>query len=176
ELREQGSSLAPDPVGEFWAWATRGLLSVRDVGFGFPLMFALVIEVVSAFGPSVVVAVAAATRAGSSMPQPAPAGLSRAQQAATHMAGDSVLHWLADRTEPTSDPVAITIQALYADYAAWCASTCVHLSEPNAFAAEFDRVRTLPELASKIRKFGDRYCGLRLLRAPVRRIASANDA
>jgi hypothetical protein len=54
-LRERGSASAPDPIGESHAWATRGLLSVRDVGFGFPLFFALMIEIVTAFGPVIVV-------------------------------------------------------------------------------------------------------------------------
>jgi hypothetical protein len=54
-LREHGSSPTTDPVGEFYAWATRGFLSVRDVGFGFPLFFALMIEIVTAFGPVTVV-------------------------------------------------------------------------------------------------------------------------
>ena len=31
-LRERGGSAAPDPVGEFWAWITRGWVSVKDVG------------------------------------------------------------------------------------------------------------------------------------------------
>lgn len=62
ELRGKGGSLAPDPVGEFWAWLTRGWLTVRAVGFGLPLFFALMIEVVSAFGPLAIVAYAEATR------------------------------------------------------------------------------------------------------------------
>ena len=38
-------------------------------------------------------------------------------------------------------------------------------------------MRKLPELATKIRKFGDRYYGLRLVRArAVQQIASASDA
>lgn len=50
-LRERGGAAAPDPVGEFWAWLTRGFFSVKDVGFGLPLAFAVMIEMVSAFGP-----------------------------------------------------------------------------------------------------------------------------
>jgi hypothetical protein len=171
ELRDRGGSLAPDPVGEFWAWATRGLLSVRDVGFGFPLFFALLIEIVSAFGPAVIVSVAAAT----GMPQPAAARSARHEQAAPLLQSGSLIHWLTERTEPTADPTAIAAQALYADYLSWCADTGILADAPETFSAELDRVRTLPELASKIRKFGDRYYGLRLVRAPMR-IASANDA
>lgn len=175
-LRDHGGSLAPDPVGEFWAWATGGLLSVRDVGFGFPLFFAFLIEIVSAFGPAVIVSLAAATRTDGSLSQPAAARSSRMEQAVSFLEGPTVAHWLADRTEPTSNPAAITIQELFADYASWCANTGVLLHALDAFTDEFDRMRTLPELATKIRKFGNRYYGLRLVRArAVRQIASAND-
>lgn len=164
-LRDDGSSLAPDPVGEFWAWATRGLLSVRDVGFGFPLVFALLIEIVSAFGPAVVVAVTAAT--GGSRHQPAAARMSRVEQAASSLEEwGSVLQWLADRTEPTADPQAVTIEELHADYVLWCRSGAIAASDRAVFAAEFDRVRCKPELARTIRKFGDLYYGLRLVREP----------
>ena len=68
EMREGGATGAADPVGEFYAWATRGLLSVRDVGFGFPLFFALLIEVVSAFGPITIARYAELTRPGWTAP------------------------------------------------------------------------------------------------------------
>jgi hypothetical protein len=64
-LRERGGSAAPDPVGEFWAWITGGWISVKDVGFGLPLFFALWIEMVSAFGPLGIVSNAEATQATS---------------------------------------------------------------------------------------------------------------
>ncbi len=62
ELRERGGTLPPDPVGQFWAWFTRGFVTVADVGFGLPLFFALMIELVSAFGPLGIVAYAESTR------------------------------------------------------------------------------------------------------------------
>jgi hypothetical protein len=40
KLREGGGSLAADPVAELFAWLSRGQLSVRDIAFGFPLVFA----------------------------------------------------------------------------------------------------------------------------------------
>lgn len=173
ELRDRGGSLTPDPVGEFWAWATRGFLSVRDVGFGFPLFFALLIEVVSAFGPAVMVAVAAAT----SMSQPAAARLIRQQQAAALRGHGTVVQWLTERTEPTSDPTAVSLDALHADYADWCAAIHTGADAITIFAAELDRVRKMPELAGTIRKFGNRYYGLRLAHASVSgRLESANDA
>jgi hypothetical protein len=62
ELRERGAGDAADPVAELFAWMSRGLVSVRDVGFGFPVAFALLIELVSAFGPVGIATYAAATR------------------------------------------------------------------------------------------------------------------
>src|SRR5262249_40360230 len=32
-LRDRGGSIAADPVGEFYTWMTRGMVSVRDIGF-----------------------------------------------------------------------------------------------------------------------------------------------
>jgi len=167
ELREGGGSLPPDPVGEFWAWATRGLVSVRDVGFGFPLAFALLIEIVSAFGPAVIVSVAAATREEPSVSQHAAARFSMHVPAATVMEMGRVVKWLADRTEPTSVPAGISMHDLYTDYASWCSSHGMQAIVLQVFADEFDHVRRMPELADKIRKFGDRYYGLRLVRAPM---------
>ncbi len=63
ELRERGAATAADPVAELFAWMSRGLVSVRDVGFGFPVAFALLIELVSAFGPIGIATYAAATQA-----------------------------------------------------------------------------------------------------------------
>ena len=62
KMREGGGSLAADPVAELFAWLSRGQLSVRDIAYGFPLAFAFLIEIVSAFGPAGIVAYAEATR------------------------------------------------------------------------------------------------------------------
>lgn len=166
DLRGRGGALSPDPVGEFWTWATRGLLTVRDVGFGFPLAFALLIEIVSAFGPAVIVSVAAATRGEHGVTQPAAARSIMREQAGTAETG-LVVKWLGDRTEPTSAPAGISLHELHADYVAWCSSHDAEVSARQVFGDEFDRVRRLPELADRIRRFGDRYYGLRLVRAPM---------
>lgn len=168
-LRERGGSLAPDPVGEFWTWATRGLLSVRDVGFGFPLAFALLIEIVSAFGPAVIVSVAIATRHGASLPQPAAAGTSVQQPAVLRHEEERVAQWLADRTEPTSSAAGMSTDVLHADYADWCSSRKFHPAVVHEFADALDHMRGMSELTDKIRKFGDRYYGLRLVSVTAER-------
>src|SRR6201999_3283110 len=58
KLREHGGAQSADPVAELFSWLSRGQLGVRDIGFGFPLIFAFLIEIVSAFGPAGIVAYA----------------------------------------------------------------------------------------------------------------------
>jgi hypothetical protein len=162
-LRERGGSAAPDPVAEFYAWLTAGFVSVRDVSFGFPLAFALLIEIVSAFGPITIAAYAEASKrdvARYVVPGHGTAGREMPRQAlATALRGETaaVLSWMAERAVPTTDTRAIGIDALYADYVRWSSSTA--MSAP-LFQTEFDRVRDLPDLVGKIRKFGDRYYGI----------------
>ena len=158
-LRDRGDSLSADPLGEFWSRATRGVLSVRDVSFGFPLAFALVIEIVSAFGPAVIVSFALATKRQSLL-QPAPTGVSLQQPVAA--GAWHVAVWLSERTVPTRAGSGLTTNDLHADYNIWCANMDTHAVGEREFSDELDRLCRLPELAAKIRKYGNRYYGLRL--------------
>ena len=173
QLRDGGGSLSPDPVAELFAWLSRGQLSMREIGFGFPLVCALLIEIVSAFGPVGIVAYVDATtrrpervtgsdiaRHGQLMPGQASIG--------EH---GRVLNWVADRTEPTSDPSSVAIEDLYIDYEVWCLSTGLNSNSARAFANEFDRMRELPELGGRIRRFGSRYYGIRLTDRKIARLA-----
>jgi hypothetical protein len=169
-LRERGHSVAPDPVGEFYAWATRGLLSVRDVGFGFPLFFALLIEIVSAFGPVTVVRFAELSfphRRVSDSDALRPVMTSRvasrpALSGPVQSERDHVAAWMAQRALPTADGGAIGIETLYEDYRAWSAELDGAVISLAVFGVEFDRLREMPELANKILKFGNRYYGIAL--------------
>ena len=173
-LRDRGGSIAPDPVGEFYAWITGGFVSVRDVGFGFPLFFALLIEVVSAFGPVTIAAYAEASRGSGpgkpiieGAPKLAIAGHDQLRQGIagqTEPEDTHVVSWLAERAAPVNGNWAIGIEELHADYALWCAESGLRPGSVALFEQEFDRVRGLPELAGKIRKFGDRYYGVGLVR------------
>jgi len=168
QMRERRASDAPDPVGEFYAWASRGLLTVRDVNFGFPLFFAVLIEVVSAFGPITIARYMELTREPSTKPDitvwPAMASYGRVRPALAveHKAGH-VVEWMAARAVPAADASAIAIEVLHADYELWCAENRLRGMSVRAFGDEFDRVRDMPELAGKIRKFGNRYYGIRLI-------------
>jgi hypothetical protein len=42
----------------------------------------------------------------------------------------------------------------------------------NGFIEEFDRVREAPQLRGKIRKFGSRYYGIRLVNSNVARLTA----
>jgi hypothetical protein len=174
-LRDMGSALAPDPVGEFYAWITDGFVSVRDVGFGFPMFFALIIEVVTAFGPVTIASYAEASR---SVPQRAMTGHDRLEPAAAgHSEPDaSVLSWIAERATPTNETSAIGVVQLHADFAAWCGKRGDDAMSLARFEDEFDRVRALPDLAGKIRKFGDRYYGIGLARKKLRAIGARRNA
>jgi hypothetical protein len=172
ELRERGASIAPDPVGEFYAWLTRGLVSVRDVGFGFPLFFALLIEVVSAFGPVTIAAYAEATRGTKpiapldSLPRHAATGrdeLWRAPARSGTTEDGHVIVWIAERAVPTGGNRGVAVEALHADYARWCERKDIATQTLEDFELAFDHVRQLPELAGKIRKFGARYYGIALV-------------
>lgn len=168
-LRDAGSSVAPDPVGEFYAWLTGGLLSVRDVGFGFPLFFALLIEVVSAFGPITIVRYVESTRtelASASAVRPAMASLGRRWPGSgDHVEEEEgrVVAWMAERASPSADATSVGIDELLHDYNAWCAGKTWPTSSLKNFGDEFDRVREMPELAGKTRKFGNRYYGIALV-------------
>jgi hypothetical protein len=168
EMREVGAAGASDPIGEFYAWATRGLLSVRDVGFGFPLFFALLIEVVSAFGPITIARYAELTRELLAKPDigvmPAVAGHGRPKPAlAVEDKAARVVEWMAARAVPTADASAVSVEALHADYQSWSTQRGMVTMTLEVFADTFDRVREMPELAGKIRKFGNRYYGIRLV-------------
>jgi hypothetical protein len=178
-LRERGSSLAPDPVGEFYAWATGGVLSVRDVGFGFPLFFALLIEIVSAFGPMTVVRLSELNSAGMTRPdsselmlamarhgRPWPARLSFADERGE----EHVAAWMSERATPRSDGGATTVQELHEDYLKWCRMKQLRGSSLDQFAEEFDGLREMPEVAGKIRKFGNRYYGITLVQTSIREL------
>jgi hypothetical protein len=163
-LRERGGSIAADPVGEFYAWITGGYVSVRDVGFGFPLAFALLIEIVSAFGPVTIAGYADATRRVTVRhvgPEPDMARHSQSGPALTDGRGEvgAVLSWIAERATPTNDNRALGIEELHHGFVVWSRGKPVLL---DRFQCAFDCARGVPELAGKIRKFGDRYYGIAL--------------
>lgn len=168
-LRERGAADAADPVAELFSWMSRGLLSVRDVGFGFPVAFALLIELVSAFGPIGVATYAAATRlhgdtvatpaSQTAMASPMPMG-----RRLEHRSAAAVVDYVAEETVPASETSALGGEELYESYRRWCGEQGRNPLPADGFTAEFDRLRELPALRGKVRKFGTRYFGIALAR------------
>ena len=80
----------------------------------------------------------------------------------------SVVTWLLERGAPAQSGT-ITAEQLHADYEFWCRRNHVAPMDVEAFIAAFDAMRDDPDLAlaEKIRKFGTRYYGIRLIEKAV---------
>jgi len=172
ELRDRGGDNPADPVAELFAWMSRGVLSVRDVGFGFPVAFALLIELVSAFGPIGVATYARATGSARAAEVASPASPTSLPQGAgeiQHQGMGSVVDFVAEQTAPASESTAIGSDDLHDAYLRWCLGKARSALTQDVFVTEFDRLRELPALRGKIRKFGTRYFGIALVRhGPLR--------
>jgi len=175
ELRERGAADPPDPVAELFAWMSHGLISVRDVGFGFPVAFALLIELVSALGPIGIATYAAATRgsaSGAPVATPAsPAPLASLSAPLETETLGSVVDFVAEETVPAAETAAVGSDDLHKAYVRWCQRKGNAALDGDDFVREFDGLRELPALRGKIRKFGSRYFGISLgdARGPARR-------
>jgi len=122
------------------------------------------IEIVSAFGPAGIVAYAEATRVKREDASQARLDMARSGELVPATASSSehgrVVKRMAERTEPTTDPAAVTIDDLHADYEVWCLANGLKATPLGTFNDEFDRVREVPQLSGQIRKFGNRYYGI----------------
>jgi hypothetical protein len=161
-LRERGGASAPDPVGEFWAWVTRGFFTVRDVGFGLPLAFAIMIEMVSAFGPLGIVTYAEVTGTTGRDASRHVASFRDTSGPAAAVHSDQLVAYIAERTEPTESAAGVGIDELFADYSVWCKKGRAASLRLEEFMRAFDVLRASPELQGKIKKFGARYFGIAL--------------
>ena len=68
---------------------------------------------------------------------------------------------MLERLEPGEEGSAIGAEALFADYTSWCVSNGRKALASTTFIEEFDRSRIHHGL-SNIRKFGNRYFGVKL--------------
>jgi hypothetical protein len=166
-LRERGAAQPADPAAELFAWLSGGQLRVHDIAFGFPLVFALLIELISAFGPAAIAAFADAThsmgKGSTATTEPAAARHGELRPAAAGSGAPRlVAHWMSERTEPTGGGPAISIEQLHADFAAWCDAHGIAEHGLTVFQSGFDHVRDAREVRGSIRKFGNRYYGIRI--------------
>ena len=67
---------------------------------------------------------------------------------------------MSERARPRRDGGATTLSELHRDYDRWCVARDLPRCDARAFGTAFDRLRDMPELSGKIRKFGTRYYGV----------------
>lgn len=146
ELREHGAMRAADPQAELLSKLSGGRLSPADVGPGLSLLLAFTIELVSAFGPTVLAAYAEVTERGDATLR-GKVGL--------------VVDYLAARIEPGASTEAVSETALYSDYAIWCRASGVAALSAIEFVTGFDQLRAENGL-TQIRKRKGNYGGIRL--------------
>ena len=147
QLRERGGMKAADPQAQLLARLSGGRVSPDDVGPGLSLLLAMTIELVSAFGPTVLSSYAEATEAGERKQPDKPVGL--------------VIDYLADRIEPAANTEKVSESTLYTDYNTWCRVSGRAALSTAEFVTAFDRVRVENGLG-KIRKRKGSYCGIRV--------------
>jgi hypothetical protein len=81
-----------------------------------------------------------------------------------------VLDWMRDRAIPTENAAGTTLEVLHADYEVWCSGRELKAMTVEAFAEAFDLMREIPEVAGNIKKFGNRYYGIKLVDTKVAKL------
>ena len=69
---------------------------------------------------------------------------------------------MAEETMPAPESYAVGSEDLHQAYERWCTEKGRVGFALGTFSGEFDRLRELPALRGKIRKFGTRYFGIAL--------------
>jgi hypothetical protein len=141
------------------------LLGIRpeDAEAWYALLFALAVE-----AAAMTVLLIAETTTGHRVPsvvamsEPPPVQRSVRLRA---MDRGRVVDWLRERAVPADTTTATVLEALHADYEAWCAQQEMEASSEKAFADELDRLRAIPEIAGNIQKRDNRYYGIALAAA-----------
>ena len=179
DARSHGAMVAANPQAEVISWLTRGMVTVDNVAFAWPAFFALIVEGLSGFGPTIVFALvdiarskqrdSEPDRARQSSPLPALASIGELELVEPKRQG-RVIDYLTDCTDPADENSALGTEELFADYRAWCRRKGLGGASEEIFVGDFDRLREAHAL--DVRKFGSRYYGLRLRsRLPVVSIA-----
>ncbi len=147
QLRERGAARPADPQAELLARVSRGWLAAGDIGPSLSLLLAVMIELISAFGPAVLSAYAETARL--------PRG------AGENKSPGFVIDYLAERVRPAGSRDVLPARDLYADYAAWCLTHKRLALLLPAFVVALDHARAENGL-HKIRKRKDCYYGIRI--------------
>ena len=163
DLRDRGAIKSADPQAELLASITGGWVSPRDVGRALALLLAITIEVVSAFGLTVLSSYAEATEKGHAKPcDDAPTD---AHEKPAEVVPGLVIDYVDARVEPAANTETVSESALYADYSAWCRAGGRAALTAGEFGAKFEQLRAENGLG-KIRKRESGYGGIRLAASP----------
>ena len=172
-LGSRGGAGASDPQAELVARLTLGWVSVVEMGTVLVLLMAVVIEMVSAFGPVVLSVYADTCRRDAQQMEPRRDPAPRPQDELPtsacdrplieHKAAGNVLEYLAERLEPAGGSEALGSEELHADYAGWCQRRGLAAAALEPFTADLDEARAEQGLSESIRKFGSRYFGVRVV-------------
>jgi hypothetical protein len=144
-LRERGAVRAADPQAELLARLSRGWFAAGDIGQGLSMLLALMIELVSAFGPAVLSAYAE----------------TNAVMPVKEKDWGAVIDYLAERVQPAEKAPALRADDLYADYQAWCLRRERAALPSTEFLSALEHTRIEKGLR-KIRKRKDCYYGIRI--------------
>jgi len=139
----------------------------EDAEAWYALLFALAVE---AAAMSVLVLAETTThhhrQAEKSVAPPPVVQVQRKERGSASEAG-RVLDWMRDRAVPTENGTSTTLEVLHADYEVWCSGRELKAMTVEAFAEAFDLMREIPEVAGNIKKFGNRYYGIKLVDTKV---------
>jgi hypothetical protein len=142
----------------------------EDAEAWYALLFTLAVE---AAAMSVLVLAETTTahhcQAEKSMAQPAVVQVQQKERGDGSEAGQ-VLDWMRDRAVPTENGTSTTLEVLHADYEVWCSGRELKAMTVEAFTEAFDLMREIPEVAGNIKKFGNRYYGIKLVDTKVAKL------
>lgn len=151
-----GATTEADPQAHLIARLARGLIAVQDVGLGLVLILVCMVELVSGFGPAVLVEFA---RVEGRRSAPTGKSLKLADAIELRPIGD-VYEYMADCVRPAPG-ASVAVAAVVSSYAQWCLSRkCVPLSD-REFLQEFERIGNA-ELEGRVRKREDVFEGISL--------------
>ncbi|MEQ1718958.1 MAG: hypothetical protein ABL907_23740 [Hyphomicrobium sp.] len=151
-----GATTEADPQAHLIARLARGLIAVQDVGLGLVLILVCMVELVSGFGPAVLVEFARVEKLRS-VTTNRPSKITEAIE--LRPIGD-VYEFMADCVRPAPG-ASVAVATVVLSYAQWCMSRkCVSMSEAE-FLGEFERIGRR-ELDGRVRKREDKFEGISL--------------
>ena len=164
-LRDHGGSLESDPQAQLISRLSLGYIAPGDVGLGIVLLLVVMVELISAFAP-VVLHEAAAVHQATCAPVAVGRDQSRADAARRGGAvalvpiGD-IFEYLCAQIRPDTRG-SVSVQALFSDYAAWCAACGFSVLDEKGFFTSFERI-VEDDLGGHVQRRGSDYFGLRLM-------------